>query len=51
MPVPDTFSRHATTHATGQTRYTLVNATIAVMLAASVLRGLEADPFTVSIHA
>ncbi|MFD8992258.1 hypothetical protein ACFVZ4_29955 [Streptomyces goshikiensis] len=50
-PVPDTFSRHATTHATGQTQYTPVNATIAVMLAVSVLRGLEADPFTVSIHA
>ncbi|MER5933897.1 hypothetical protein [Streptomyces sp. NPDC002054] len=50
-PVPASFSRHATTHATGQTQYTLVNATIAVMLAVSLLRGLEADPFEVTIHA
>ncbi|MEV7581697.1 hypothetical protein [Streptomyces erythrochromogenes] len=43
-------SRHATTHATGGTQYTPVNALIAVMLAVSLLRGLEADPFKVTIH-
>ncbi|MFF3843448.1 hypothetical protein [Streptomyces sp. NPDC001930] len=50
-PVPASFSRHATTHATGQTQYTSVNATIALMLAVSLLRGLETNPFEVSIHA
>ncbi|MGW7436457.1 hypothetical protein [Streptomyces sp. NPDC054849] len=50
-PVPASFSRRATTHATGSTQYTVVNATIAVMRAVSLLRGLEADPFEVAIHA
>ncbi|MGW7460966.1 hypothetical protein [Streptomyces sp. NPDC054797] len=50
-PVPASFSRHATTHATGRTQYTPLNTIVAVMLAVSLLRGLEADPFEVSIHA
>ncbi|MFJ2950016.1 hypothetical protein ACIO8H_20625 [Streptomyces sp. NPDC087226] len=50
-PVPGHFNRHATAHAAGQIQFTSVNATIAIMLAVSVLRGFEQDRFPVRIHA
>ncbi|WP_217575924.1 hypothetical protein [Streptomyces sp. GbtcB7] len=40
-PVPGHYSRHATSHATGPTQYTLANALTAVMLAVALLRELE----------
>jgi hypothetical protein len=40
-PVPPRHSRHATSHATGRTQYTVANALAAVMLAVGLLRELE----------
>jgi hypothetical protein len=40
-PVPEHYSRHATSHATGLTQYTLANALTAVMLVVGLLRELE----------
>ncbi|MGY1435431.1 hypothetical protein [Streptomyces reniochalinae] len=40
-PVPEHYSRHATSHAVGPTQYTKANALAAVMLAVGLLRELE----------
>jgi hypothetical protein len=40
-PVPEQYSRHATSHAAGPTQYTLANALTAAMLAVALLRELE----------
>jgi hypothetical protein len=40
-PVPEQLSRHATSHATGTTQYTLANALTAVMMAVGLLRELQ----------
>ncbi|MFI9495399.1 hypothetical protein ACIG8K_28050 [Streptomyces halstedii] len=49
-PVPTDFNRHATAHAAGRVQFTSVNATVAIMLAVSVLRGFEEDRFPVSMR-
>lgn len=50
-PVPGSFNRHATAHATGIIQYTAANATTALMLAVSVLREIDDQGYHVQIHA
>ncbi|MFE6727759.1 hypothetical protein ACFVDN_07675 [Streptomyces californicus] len=51
QPVPPSFNRHATAHATGSVQYTASNATTALMLAVSVLREIDDQAYVVRIHA
>ncbi|MFI1502688.1 hypothetical protein [Streptomyces platensis] len=51
QPVPGSFNRHATAHATGNVQYTAANATTALMLAVSVLREIDDQGYHVQIHA
>ncbi|POG43093.1 hypothetical protein BV881_33760 [Streptomyces sp. ZL-24] len=50
-PVPPSFNRHATAHATGSVQYTASNAMTALMLAVSVLREIDDQAYVVRIHA
>ncbi|MFF2331699.1 MULTISPECIES: hypothetical protein [unclassified Streptomyces] len=50
-PVPRSFNRHATAHATGTAQYTVPNAMTALMLAVSVLREIDDQAYVVRIHA
>lgn len=50
-PVPLSFNRHATAHATGTVQYTVPNAMTALMLAVSVLREIDDQAYAVRIHA
>ncbi|MGX5397215.1 hypothetical protein ACWLMY_35850 [Streptomyces anulatus] len=51
QPVPPSFNRHATAHATGSVQYTTSNAMTALMLAVSVLREIDDQAYVVQIHA
>ncbi|MEU5972021.1 hypothetical protein [Streptomyces globisporus] len=50
-PVPPSFNRHATAHATGSVQYTASNAMTALMLAVSVLSEIDDQAYVVRIHA